>query len=80
MRFGVSRDLMEQLRDSHTELSDVEKVAREVEVGTTVLSHLIPAYPHIQSQKWWQRHADKTFSGPVLVGHDGLNVPMEPRR
>lgn len=80
MRLGSSRHLLEELRESHTELSDVHAAARTASVANTVLTHLIPADPRIRSQKWWQQHASKTFTRPVIVGHDGLQVPVRPRR
>jgi ribonuclease BN (tRNA processing enzyme) len=63
------RALREHLIRSHTSTDAVGAIARAANVGTLVLSHLVPTDVHIETEAW-TRQAIAEFGGPVILGED----------
>ena len=68
--------LREHLLASHTPAEDVGRIAAAAQVGTLVLNHLIPADDPNFTETDWRREVAKAWSGPVVVGQDGLTIPI----
>jgi ribonuclease BN (tRNA processing enzyme) len=62
------------LMEGHTSAEDCGRIAAQAEVGTLVLSHLLPGDDPDMTDEAWQREAAKAFDGTILVGHDLLLV------
>lgn len=68
--------LEKHLRASHTMAPDVGKIARDAGVDTLVLHHLIPADdPSFTDEDWYDAIA-KHWDGRVIVGKDGMKIPL----
>ncbi len=65
--------LRKHLVDSHTDVSEVGKVAQKAGIGTLVLSHLVPSDAGITDEQWTQA-ASADFSGEVIVGEDLMRL------
>lgn len=75
-RMKAAPDLRAHLMASHTMIEDVGRIATEAGVGQLVLNHLIPADdPRFASSDWLEAIAP-TWSGPVIVGEDGLEIAL----
>jgi ribonuclease BN (tRNA processing enzyme) len=61
--------LREHLLGSHTCVADAGRIAAEANVGTLVLSHLVPGDAGIPDEVWI-REAATEFDGPIIVGTD----------
>ncbi|MGZ9894920.1 MBL fold metallo-hydrolase [Bordetella bronchiseptica] len=68
--------LSRQLFDAHTTPQQVGEVATRAGVRQLVLSHLVPG--NAPREHWMQ--AQQTFKGPVVVGHDLMQLPLEAAR
>ncbi|GAB3866751.1 MBL fold metallo-hydrolase [Nocardioides maradonensis] len=67
---------LDHLKQSHTSVADVGKVAEAAGVETLVLSHLVPAAHAIVSDARWRRRAQQGFSGRVVVGEDLMRIDL----
>jgi len=65
--------LRKHLVDSHTDVSEVGKVAQQAGVGMLVLSHLVPSDAGITEEQWKQA-AVADFHGDVVVGEDLMRL------
>ena len=72
---GATR-LREHLMASHTPADDAGKIASSALVGTLVLNHLVPADDPEFGASDWIAEVSKTWNGRVIVGHDGLSIPI----
>lgn len=61
--------LLEHLVNSHTRVEDVGRLAERADVGTLVLSHLVPSDDSVPEQVWLSAARDG-FSGRVVLGRD----------
>jgi ribonuclease BN (tRNA processing enzyme) len=68
--------LIDHLRASHTLAEDVGRIARAAGVKTLVLNHFVPADDRSLTDEVWTRAVRTTFDGPVIVGHDLLEIPL----
>lgn len=59
---------------AHTTAQDVGRVATSAQAKQVVLSHVSPADPRIVDDSRWERGVRATYSGPVVVGHDLLQL------
>jgi len=75
-RMATARDLRAHLLASHTMIEDVGRIASEAEVGRLVLTHLVPADDPRFGQAEWEDAVAATWSGPVSVGRDGLEIGL----
>ncbi len=71
-----SPELIEHLRSSHTSLTDVGAIAQRAQVSTLVLSHLVPSNPELVRDGRWRSRASRGFDGRVVVGRDGMSIPV----
>jgi ribonuclease BN (tRNA processing enzyme) len=72
---GASR-LRAHLEASHTTAEEAGRIASEAGVGTLVLHHLIPADDPEFGEEDWRRAVAPRWDGPLVVGRDGLTVPI----
>ena len=72
---GADR-LREHLMASHTPADDVGRIASEALAGRLVLNHLVPADDPDFSEADWTTEVSKTWNGPVIIGRDGLVIPI----
>jgi ribonuclease BN (tRNA processing enzyme) len=79
-RTGNGARLKEHLVASHTSANDVGRIASQAQVKHLVLHHLIPADDPEIGKHHWTKAVRATWSGPVTVGTDGLEVPLEASR
>ena len=69
--------LEQHLRASHSMAPDVGKIARDAGVGLLALNHLIPADDPNFTDEDWQAAIAENWSGPLIVGKDGLKIPFQ---
>ncbi|MGI9509891.1 MAG: MBL fold metallo-hydrolase [Geminicoccaceae bacterium] len=73
---GAGR-LREHLIASHTPASDAAKIARAANVKLLCLNHLVPADDSAFDDDDWASEVAKNWDGPVLIGKDGMNIPLD---
>lgn len=61
--------LRDHLVDSHTSVDDLGRIASRANVGTLVVSHLVPADAPLTEDDWIGP-AKATFDGEVVLAHD----------
>jgi ribonuclease BN (tRNA processing enzyme) len=71
---GLPPALLEHLRESHTDVTELRPLAERADVDTLVLTHLVPADPLLVSDRQWRRNVGRGYGGRVLVGNDLLDV------
>ncbi len=69
---AVSFDtMMHHMREDHSPVEEVGRIAQKAGVKTLVLSHLTPpARGFVPPDKEWIQGASKYFKGRIIVGHD----------
>ncbi|HEV2178728.1 MAG TPA: MBL fold metallo-hydrolase, partial [Gemmatimonadaceae bacterium] len=67
-------DLRRSILSHHTTAEEAGRVAAEAQVGTLVLSHLIPAEDPMVTDAMWSDAARKHFGGRVIVGKDLMEL------
>lgn len=67
-------DLRRSILSHHTTAEEAGRVAAEAQVGTLVLSHLIPAEDPEVTEAMWSDAARKHFGGRVIVGKDLMEL------
>ena len=78
---NVNNDpLLAHLRNSHTTTEEVGRVAQAAGVPQLVLTHLIPSNPLDTPDLVWKAKCSVGYSGNVLVGNDGNQIPLPIRR
>lgn len=65
-----------QLLEAHVTPQQAGQIATKAEVKLLVLSHLVPGDA---PREHWQR-ARETFEGPILVGDDLMQIPLDAKR
>jgi ribonuclease BN (tRNA processing enzyme) len=68
--------LLDHLRASHTLAEDVGRIAQAAGVKTLVLNHFVPADDKKLTDEVWTKAVRTSFDGPVIVGHDLLEIPL----
>jgi ribonuclease BN (tRNA processing enzyme) len=66
--------LRESILSHHTSAEDAGRVAKEANVKTLVLSHLVPPDDPQITPEQWIAAARKNFSGRIVVGRDLLEI------
>ena len=66
--------LKEHLIASHTPTYDLGRVAREAQVKTLVLTHLVPGDDLTITDEMWTADVRKDFAGEIIVGQDLMVV------
>ena len=61
---------------SHTMAQDVGRIAAAAGVKRLALNHLIPSDEPDITEADWQAAIATEWDGPVMVGHDGLRIPI----
>lgn len=72
--------LREHLYAAHTLVEDAGRIATAACVEHLVLNHLIPSDDPTVVEKDWREAAATTWSGPLTVGRDGLEIRLAPAR
>ena len=67
-------DLRRSILSHHTTAEEAGRVAAEAQVGTLVLSHLVPAEDPALTDEMWGDAARKHFHGRVVVGKDLMEL------
>ncbi|MCR4268374.1 MBL fold metallo-hydrolase [Nitratireductor sp. ZSWI3] len=75
-RTGNGARLKEHLMASHTLAEDAGRIASEAGCAHLVLNHLIPADDPDFGPGDWEAVVRRTFSGPLTIGRDGLELPL----
>jgi ribonuclease BN (tRNA processing enzyme) len=68
--------LIDHLKAAHTMAEDVGRIAKAAGVKTLVLNHFVPADDKNLTDEVWTKAVRTTFDGPVIVGHDLLEIPL----
>jgi ribonuclease BN (tRNA processing enzyme) len=68
--------LIDHLKAAHTMAEDVGRIAKAAGVKTLVLNHFVPADDKTLTDEVWTKAVRTTFDGPVIVGHDLLEIPL----
>ena len=67
-------DLRRSILSHHTTAEEAGRIAAEAQVGTLVLSHLIPSEDPAVTEAMWSDAARKHFGGRILVGRDLMEM------
>jgi len=73
-RVPNASDLRRSILSHHTTAEEAGRIAAEAQVGTLVLSHLIPSEDPEVTEAMWSDAAHKHFGGRVIVGRDLMEV------
>ena len=73
-RVPNASDLRRSILSHHTTAEEAGRVAAEAQVGTLVLSHLIPAEDPAVTEAMWSEAARRHFNGRVIVGKDLMEL------
>lgn len=65
--------ILDHLLDSHTQSHEVGGIAARADVGTLVLSHLVPSDDTVDDHTW-RSQAAQGFGGRIIVGRDLLQI------
>ena len=68
--------MLDHLKAAHTMTADVGRIAAAAGVKTLVLNHFVPADDKSLTEAKWRDEVATTFSGPIVVGHDLLSIPL----
>jgi ribonuclease BN (tRNA processing enzyme) len=68
--------LLEHLKAAHTMAEDVGRIAKAAGVKQLVLNHFVPADDKKLTDEVWTAAVRTTFDGPIVVGHDLLEIPL----
>jgi ribonuclease BN (tRNA processing enzyme) len=60
----------------HTLAEDVGRIAARAQVKTLVLNHFVPGDDPSLTEKVWGDAVATTFQGRIVVGRDGLSLPL----
>lgn len=71
--WAKARDAIEL---AHTSVGQAGRIAQTAKVKRLVLHHLIPGPGTTEAPAIWAERVKERWSGPVIVGHDGLEVPL----
>lgn len=78
---GSSPALLQHIRDTHTDVTQLGQVAAESGVKTLVATHLTPGNPAVVSDVAWRkslrdsaRQAD--YEGTMILGTDLMSIPV----
>ncbi|HWH85055.1 MAG TPA: MBL fold metallo-hydrolase [Burkholderiaceae bacterium] len=72
-----AQTLLDHLKASHTLAEDVGRIAADAGVKHLVLTHFVPADDTTIRDEDWIRSVRKHYAGPVIVGRDLLEIPLE---
>jgi len=75
-RVGNGARLKQHLLASHTLAEDVGRIATEADVGLLALHHLVPADDPLVTEQHWIEALRGHYHGPLVVGRDGLVLPL----
>lgn len=69
--------LREHLMASHTPASDAAKIAAAADVKLLCLNHLVPADDPAFDDDDWRSEVAKNWDGRLIVGKDGMTIPLD---
>lgn len=76
-RTGNGARLREHLLASHTLAADAGRIASQANVRCLVLNHLIPADDPDFTEADWRKALAETWDGELVIGKDGLSIPLD---
>ncbi|WP_227998965.1 MBL fold metallo-hydrolase [Nocardia australiensis] len=68
--------MIEHMVETHTIAADVGRVASAAGAKHVVLSHIGPGDPREVDDDQWERGVRSTFTGPITVGHDLVQIAV----
>ena len=71
--------LRAHLMASHTPAADVGRIATQAGVGRLVLNHMVPVDDPAFSDADWLAETARYWDGEIIVGKDGLIIPLPGR-
>lgn len=78
-RVGNGARLKEHLLASHTLAEDVGRIAAAARVGLLAVNHLVPADDPLVTEDHWRAALRAHYAGSLVIGRDGLVLPLSPR-
>ncbi len=70
--------MLEDLMSHHTSAQEVAEIAKAANVKKVVLTHLVPSIPPQDApETMFVRGMSKIYSGPIIVGRDGMAFTVE---
>ena len=76
-RIGNGSKLAEAIISHHVTAEDVGRMASDAKVKKVVLSHFVPADDPTLTAEHWRSAVAKTYAGEIVVGHDGMEIPLQ---
>ncbi|CAD5377226.1 Ribonuclease BN, tRNA processing enzyme [Pseudomonas sp. OF001] len=76
-RIGNGSKLAEAIISHHVTAEDVGRMATDAKVKQVVLSHFVPADDPTLTAEHWRSAVAKTYAGEIVVGHDGMEIPLQ---
>jgi len=76
-RVGGGDKLMRHWLQSHTMAADAAKIARDADVKTLALHHLIPSDDPDYTVEHWQKAVSENWSGTFHLGSDGMRISLD---
>ncbi len=76
MRSGGGEKLRQHLTAAHTMIDDVGRIAAAAGAKKLVLNHLVPVDDPAFTDDHWIARASVHFHGPIIVGKDGMEIPL----
>ncbi|KPI03158.1 beta-lactamase domain protein [Actinobacteria bacterium OK074] len=73
---GLSSGQLDHMRISHTDATEVGRIAERAACPVLVLNHLVPGSTQLIPDSTWQLKAAQGYSGQVVVGRDLLRLPV----
>ncbi len=68
----------DEMMEYHADCLEVARIAQEAGVKTLVLTHLVPSIPPEDAMEGlFIQGMDKIYSGTIIAGCDGMNIPAE---
>lgn len=75
-RNPTATTMLAHLKASHTLAEDVGRIAAAAAVKKLVLTHFVPADDDSITPQMWTDAVAKTYSGPIVIGKDLLELPL----
>ncbi len=76
-RIGSGSTLAQAIISHHTVAEDVGRIAQQAGVKKLVLSHMVPADDPALTDEIWRSSVATTYTGPIIVGHDGMEIDLK---
>ena len=75
-RIGNGKTLAKAIIEHHVTAENFGRIAEAARVKTLILSHFVPADDPTITDADWRAAVGRTFDGPIIVGHDGMEIVL----